>query len=62
MEIVGLIAISCVLFCLDGGLAGVIILWCCVLFKALDKQKRIQRYEQMKRDFKKKHGYSWPMR
>jgi len=62
MEIIGLIAISCALMCFKGGIAGVIVLWGWVLYKAADHQKRVNQREQMKRDFKKRNGYNWPMR
>lgn len=60
MEIVGLIVVSCVLMCFNGGIVGVIMLWGWVLWEASKAQKNKERYNKAKDDFKRTHGYDYP--
>ena len=54
MEIVGLIAISCVMMLFNGGIVGVIMLWAWVAYKANEKQKNIAKYNKAKEEFRRK--------
>ena len=60
MEIIGLIVISCVLMLFNGGIVGVILLWAWVAVQANEKQKRIQKFNRAKREFREKNGYDYP--
>ena len=60
MEIIGLIVVSCVLMLFNGGIVGVILLWGWVAFQANEKQKRIQKFNRAKKEFREKNGYDYP--
>ena len=60
MEIIGLIVISCVLMLFNGGIVGVILLCVWVAVQANEKQKRIQKFNRAKREFREKNGYDYP--
>lgn len=60
MEIVGLIAVSCVLMCFNGGIVGVIMLWGWVFWEASKENENKEKYKKAKEDFKRTNGYDYP--